>query len=108
MATYYLRDRKNVGDLYRWLRKRPWVKNDKIAAYMAGYAEGLLAELTTIWESHMWIRRVPRWFSYDYYRPELRRTISELFFHNKEGFVDHIIVEIPEAKIRREDIYGKV
>ena len=105
MARYILEENGDVMDLYRWLKKRPWVKNDKIAAYMAGYAEGVMSELHTIYWSRMWLRRVPKWFTYDYYKPELERTITEVFYHNSEGFVDRIIIRIPERKLEREDVY---
>jgi hypothetical protein len=102
MARYILEEDGSVNDLYKWLKKRPWVANDKVAAYMAGYAEGILAELTTLYWSRMWIHRKPKWFTYDHYKPELERKITEVFFRDRHGFVDTIIIRIPERKLEKK------
>lgn len=96
MARFYVNAETEQWDLYEWLKSRPWIKNEKSAAFMAGYVLGILQEITNVWESGLWRRRKAGTFRTYWERQEIVREISELFFRNGEAFVDVIVISTPE------------
>jgi hypothetical protein len=100
MARFYVDYKTEQWDLYEWLKSRPWIKNEKSAAFMAGYVLGILQEITNVWESGLWQRRRAGTFRTYWERQEITREITELFFRNGEGFIDTIVVSTPEIAWR--------
>lgn len=100
MARYYFSEDSDPWKLYQWLKGRPWVKNDRTAAYLTGYYIGVQQEIMNIWNSNMWSRRKLGTFKTVWWRERLTREFTEVFYRNGEGFVDVIIVHTPEVAWR--------
>ena len=100
MARYYFSEDSDAWELYQWLKGRPWVKNDRQAAYMAGYYIGVHQEIMNIWNSNMWSRRKLGTVKTVWWRERLTREFTEVFYKNGEGFVDVVIIHTPEVAWR--------
>ena len=96
MATFYYTSEEQQQELYDWLKTRPWVKSKVVAAMMAGYVLGVYSEILNVWEMNFWTKRFAGTWRVYWIKEVIEREVKEIFYRNREGFVDNIVIRTPE------------